>query len=74
MDHDALSEMGMSSLGHRLKLLRAVWEVKREQGIEIGEEDWKPAGESRVMEIALGTGTQDRVAAQRGCYASRSKG
>jgi hypothetical protein len=44
MDHDALSDMGMSSLGHRLKVLRAVWEVKREQGIDIGEEDWKPAG------------------------------
>jgi hypothetical protein len=46
MDHDALSDMGMSSLGHRLKVLRAVWEIKREQGIEIGEEDWKPAGMS----------------------------
>lgn len=45
MDHDALSDMGMSSLGHRLKVLRAVWEVKREQGIEIGDEDWKPVGE-----------------------------
>jgi hypothetical protein len=60
MDHDALSEMGMSSLGHRLRLLRAVWEVKREQGI--GEEDWKPAGESRVMEVVLWADAAERAA------------
>jgi hypothetical protein len=55
MDHDALSDMGMSSLGHRLKVLRAVWEVKKEQGIEIGDEDWKPAGESDKRELLVKT-------------------
>lgn len=65
MDHDALSEMGMSSLGHRLKLLRAVWEVKREQGIEIGEEDWKPAGESRSWRSQLYAGAAERKAEKR---------
>lgn len=45
MDHETLSDIGMISLGHRLKLLRAIWEVKRDQGIEVGQEDWKPAGE-----------------------------
>lgn len=43
MDHESLSDMGMASLGHRLKLLRAVWEVKRDQGIEVGQDEWKPA-------------------------------
>ena len=42
MDHESLSDMGMASLGHRLKLLRAVWEVKRDQGMEITLDDWQP--------------------------------
>ncbi|WWC86042.1 uncharacterized protein L201_000913 [Kwoniella dendrophila CBS 6074] len=42
MDHSALQDLGMTSLGHRLNLLRAVWELKKEQGIEFGEDDWKP--------------------------------
>ncbi|WWC66584.1 uncharacterized protein I206_100487 [Kwoniella pini CBS 10737] len=42
MDHGALQDLGMTSLGHRLNLLRAIWELKKEQGIEFGEDDWKP--------------------------------
>ncbi|WWC99472.1 hypothetical protein V866_006375 [Kwoniella sp. B9012] len=42
MDHSALQDLGMTSLGHRLNLLRAVWELKKDQGIELGEDDWKP--------------------------------
>ncbi|WRT63951.1 uncharacterized protein IL334_000878 [Kwoniella shivajii] len=42
MDHSALQDLGMNSLGHRLNLLRAVWELKKDQGIEFGEDDWKP--------------------------------
>ncbi|WVQ97114.1 hypothetical protein IAU59_004224 [Kwoniella sp. CBS 9459] len=42
MDHAALQDLGINSLGHRLNLLRAVWELKKEQGIEFGEDDWRP--------------------------------
>jgi hypothetical protein len=48
MEHTALADMGITSLGHRLKLLRAVWEIKKEQGVQMGEDDWKPAGEFAV--------------------------
>lgn len=41
MDHASLIDLGINSIGHRLNLLRAVWELKKEQGIELGEEDWK---------------------------------
>jgi hypothetical protein len=44
MDHSALGDLGIHSLGHRLNLLRAVWELKTEQGIEIGEDEWVPQG------------------------------
>lgn len=45
MDHSALSDLGIASLGHRLNLLRAVWELKRVQGLEIGEDEWSPQGQ-----------------------------
>ena len=44
MDHASLQDLGMTSIGHRLNLLRAVWELKREQGIALGEDDWRPQG------------------------------
>jgi hypothetical protein len=45
MDHMALTDLGITSLGHRLNLLRAVWELKRIQGLEIEEDEWSPQGE-----------------------------
>lgn len=45
MDNETLVDLGMTSLGHRLNVLRAVFELKKEQGVEIGEDDWRPQGE-----------------------------
>ncbi len=45
MDHAALQDLGIGSLGQRLAVLRAVWELKKEQGIPMGEDDWRPQGE-----------------------------
>ncbi|RXK42458.1 hypothetical protein M231_00012 [Tremella mesenterica] len=42
MDHASLLDLGMESIGHRLKILRAIWELKNEQGLELGDEDWRP--------------------------------
>lgn len=44
LDHETLQDMGMSSVGHRLTLLRAVYELKMEQGLEIGDDEWRPPG------------------------------
>jgi hypothetical protein len=44
VDHSALTDLGITSLGHRLNLLRAVWELKRTQGLEIGDDEWSPQG------------------------------
>lgn len=52
MDHESLSDMGMSSLGHRLKLLRAVWEVKKDQGMEMSQDDWQPQDLPEVVSQA----------------------
>ncbi|TYJ55870.1 hypothetical protein B9479_003393 [Cryptococcus floricola] len=42
LDLETLQDLGISSVGHRLALLRAVYELKEDQGIEIGEEEWRP--------------------------------
>ncbi|WVR05716.1 hypothetical protein IAU60_002740 [Kwoniella sp. DSM 27419] len=54
MDHATLQDLGMSSLGHRLNLLRAVWELKREQGVELGEDDWKPQEINEEQKVTHG--------------------
>jgi hypothetical protein len=49
MDNASLTDLGVASVGHRLNLLRAVWELKTEQGLEISEEDWTPQGTYRFI-------------------------
>jgi hypothetical protein len=45
LDNETLVDLGIASLGHRLNILRAVYELKKEQGVEMGEDDWRPQGE-----------------------------
>lgn len=44
LDARALADLGVVSLGHRLGILRAVWNLKMEQGVEVGADDWRPNG------------------------------
>ena len=37
-----LKEMGINSVGHRLTILKAVYEVKLKQGVSIEEGDYVP--------------------------------
>lgn len=39
---EALRELGVTSVGHRLILLRAIYELKRKWGIELEPESWRP--------------------------------
>lgn len=49
LDNETLVDLGMTSLGHRLNVLRNVYEIKKEQGVEMGEDDWRPQGECRSI-------------------------
>jgi hypothetical protein len=51
MDDSSLRELGIASLGQRLTLLRAIWELKCQQGLEIGEDDWTPQGEPGSVKL-----------------------
>jgi len=42
MRHEELKEMGITSLGHRLTLLKAVYEIKIKQNIQIEEDSYVP--------------------------------
>jgi hypothetical protein len=42
LDPEALKDIGVASVGHRLLILKAVYELKMIWGIELGAEDWKP--------------------------------
>lgn len=52
MDQPALQDLGMKSVGHRLNLLRSVWQLKQEQGIEMSEDDWRPQEEVSVKPVS----------------------
>lgn len=42
LKHDELKEMGVASVGHRLTILKQVYEVKVEQDIPIQADDYMP--------------------------------
>ena len=42
LHHDELRELGVNSIGHRLTILKAVYEQKRRSGIRIEEDDYVP--------------------------------
>ena len=42
LHHDELRELGVNSIGHRLTILKAVYEQKRRSGVKIEEDDYVP--------------------------------
>jgi hypothetical protein len=42
LQHAELKEMGISSVGHRLSILKAVYEVKVKQNVPIDADDYVP--------------------------------
>lgn len=42
LHHDELRELGVNSVGHRLTILKAVYEQKRRSGVRIEDDDYVP--------------------------------
>ena len=42
LKHDELKEMGIASVGHRLTILKQVYDLKVKQGIDIEPDDYIP--------------------------------
>lgn len=42
LKHDELKEMGIASVGHRLTILKQVYEVKVEQDVPVEADDYVP--------------------------------
>ena len=40
-DHETLRDLGFATVGHRLSLLRAVYDIKCREGLPI-DDDWLP--------------------------------
>ncbi|KAI9884919.1 MAG: AAA ATPase cdc48 [Watsoniomyces obsoletus] len=56
LKHDELKELGMNSVGHRLTLLKSVYDIKIKQDVPIDAEHYVP--------LSADTGMQDAVATQ----------
>lgn len=57
LDTEALGDMGISSIGHRLAILRGVYELKKRWNIELEPDSWRPdvqsISEGRMNNSAL---------------------
>lgn len=49
MQHDDLKEMGMASVGHRVTLLKGVYDIKVKQNVPLGEDDYVPLCEYDLL-------------------------
>lgn len=49
LDHELLKDIGVTSLGKRLKVLKAVYQMKIVEEIPMEEGDWIPPCTSRIL-------------------------
>ena len=42
LKHDELKEMGVKSIGHRLTILKGVYDIKHKQGVPTDSDHWIP--------------------------------
>lgn len=65
LDPDSLKEIGVGSVGHRLVILRAIYDIKVKWGIEVDEEDWRP-DDSHQRSASTSYAAQQRQQLQQG--------
>lgn len=50
-DHETLRDMGLKSVGHRLSVLRAVYELKVRDGVRLEEHDYCPPCACDILSV-----------------------
>ena len=65
LHHDELRELGVNSIGHRLTILKAVYEQKRRSGIRIEEDDYVPLCKLRCAASNLKLSTDHHHSCRR---------
>lgn len=53
LQHAELKELGVGSVGHRLTILKAVYEIKVRQNVPMDPDDYVPLCESIAFAMAL---------------------
>lgn len=53
LQHAELKELGVGSVGHRLTILKAVYEIKVRQNVPMDPDDYVPLCESIAVAMAL---------------------
>lgn len=52
LKHDELKEMGITSVGHRLTILKNVYDTKVKQGVPIDSEHYLPLCMSLLLQLS----------------------
>jgi hypothetical protein len=53
LQHSELKELGVGSVGHRLTILKAVYEIKIRQNVPMDPDDYIPLCESIALPMAF---------------------
>lgn len=60
LKHDELKEMGIASVGHRLTILKQVYELKIEQDVTVEPDDYVPLCELAPLDSLAPTDSAQR--------------
>lgn len=55
LQHDDLKQMGISSVGHRLTILKSVYDVKKAQDVPIESDHYLPLCKERPQPPSMGS-------------------
>lgn len=66
LDPDALRDIGVSSVGHRLVILKAIYELKVKWGIEVDDDDWRPRYDGGDSHMVSGSISRTKTATLEG--------
>lgn len=53
LKHDDVKDMGVLSVGHRLKILKEVYEIKIRQDVPIESDDYVPPCERLLLHLSI---------------------
>lgn len=53
LQHDDLKQMGIVSVGHRLTILKSVYEIKMKQDIEFDSDHYVPLSKCKMRTLTL---------------------
>lgn len=66
LDPETLKDIGVLSVGHRLSILKAIYELKIKWGIEVEADDWKPISQQQQQQDGIANNANNSIGSSDG--------